>query len=118
MDSSGELSVISGGNVKLASDVSEVARNSRRKRESNGSGKRENVSGGYSQLGSESGYGSEPWYRDDMELGYDDEVDEEEDDSRLLFWDAEFGGTFYCVTCTSAGIWNFHSLEILINSKV
>nr|CAD1833294.1 unnamed protein product [Ananas comosus var. bracteatus] len=36
--------------------------------------------------GNESGYGSEPGYRGDGELGYGDELDEEEDDGRLLFW--------------------------------
>ncbi|GKA37528.1 hypothetical protein Tco_0724093 [Tanacetum coccineum] len=36
--------------------------------------------------GNESGYGSEPGYRGDAELGYGDEFDEEEDDARLLFW--------------------------------
>ncbi|CAA3000014.1 Hypothetical predicted protein [Olea europaea subsp. europaea] len=96
-DSSGELFVNGGGDANWASDVSEVARNPRRERESNGSGERENVTSGYGQSGNfdshgnESGYGSEPGYRGDVELGYDDEVDEEEDDSRLLFWGEEFG---------------------------
>ncbi|CAN6467737.1 unnamed protein product [Victoria cruziana] len=34
----------------------------------------------------ESGYVSEPGYRGDVEFGYGDELDEEEDDSRILFW--------------------------------
>ncbi|KAI3460804.1 hypothetical protein Pfo_017467 [Paulownia fortunei] len=90
-DSSGELF----GDANWASDVSE--RNSRREREGNGGGERENVSAGYGQFGNcdsqgnESGYGSEPGYRGDVELGYGDEFDEEEDDPRALFWGEEFG---------------------------
>ncbi|KAL4202749.1 hypothetical protein AMTRI_Chr02g265150 [Amborella trichopoda] len=34
----------------------------------------------------ESGYGTEPGYRGDGELGYGDEFDDEEEDTRLLFW--------------------------------
>ncbi|CAA3003495.1 Hypothetical predicted protein [Olea europaea subsp. europaea] len=95
-DSSGELFVNGGGDANWASDVSEAARNPRRERESNGSGERENVNSVHGQLGqfdnqgNESGYGSEPGYRGDVEFGYGDEVDEEEDDSRLLFWGEEF----------------------------
>ncbi|PIM99658.1 hypothetical protein CDL12_27846 [Handroanthus impetiginosus] len=87
-DSSGELF----GDPNWASDVSD--RNSRREREGSGGGEREHVSGGYGQFGNcdsqgnESGYGSEPGYRGDAELGYDDE---EEDDPRVLFWGDEFG---------------------------
>ncbi|GFZ04588.1 hypothetical protein Acr_17g0001600 [Actinidia rufa] len=43
--------------------------------------------------GNESGYGSEPGYRGDAEFGYGDEVDEEEDDLRLMFWGEKLGGT-------------------------
>ncbi|XP_059625673.1 uncharacterized protein LOC132268832 isoform X2 [Cornus florida] len=90
-DSSGELFV--NGDANWASDVSEAAKNSRRERDG-GSGERENLISGFGQIGNfdnqgnESGYGSEPGYRGDAELGYGDEVDEEEDDSRLLFWDS------------------------------
>ncbi|CAI9778481.1 unnamed protein product [Fraxinus pennsylvanica] len=96
-DSSGELFLNGGGDANWASDVSEAARNPRRERESNGSGERENLSSGCGQLGqsdsqgNESGYGSEPGYRGDVELGYGDEIDEEEDDLRALFWGEEFG---------------------------
>ncbi|KAL1558396.1 hypothetical protein AAHA92_08871 [Salvia divinorum] len=89
-DSSGELF----GDPNWASDVSD--RNSRREREASGlgGGERENVGGGCGQFGNcdnqgnESGYGSEPGYRGDAELGYGDE---EDDDSRVLFWGDEFG---------------------------
>ncbi|KAF2586852.1 hypothetical protein F2Q70_00034994 [Brassica cretica] len=36
----------------------------------------------------ESGYGSEPGYIGDVELGYGDEYDDEEEDVKLLFWGA------------------------------
>ncbi|KAF2949863.1 hypothetical protein DAI22_01g148000 [Oryza sativa Japonica Group] len=41
----------------------------------------------------DSGYGSEPGYRGDVELGYGDEIDEEEEDGRqqLFFWGEEIG---------------------------
>lgn len=92
-DSSGELF----GDPNWASDVSD--RNSRREREGSGmgGGDRESVSGGQGQFGNcdnqgnESGYGSEPGYRGDAELG---DGDEEDDDSRVLFWGDEFGGIF------------------------
>lgn len=94
-DSSGELFV--NGDPNWSSDVSEAAKNSRRERD-NGSGEKDNLSSGFAQvgnlenLGSESGYGSEPGYRGDAEFGYGDEIEEEEDDSRLLFWGQGFGG--------------------------
>lgn len=97
-DSSGEL--FGNGDGNWASDVSE-ARNSRKERDGGGSGEKENPgvgfgpSGGFDGQGNESGYGSEPGYRGDAEFGYGDELDEEEDDSRLLFWGNRFGGTFY-----------------------
>ncbi|GFP85589.1 hypothetical protein PHJA_000702600 [Phtheirospermum japonicum] len=87
-DSSGELF----GDSNWASDVSD--RISRRVREGSGGGERENSSGGCGQFGNfdnqgnESGYGSEPGYRGDAELGYDDE---EDDDPRVLFWGDEIG---------------------------
>ena len=37
-------------------------------------------------MGNESGYRSEPGYRGDVELGYGDEYDDEEEDVKLLFW--------------------------------
>ncbi|KAM7274725.1 hypothetical protein ACFE04_016591 [Oxalis oulophora] len=99
-DSSGELF----GNVAdWASDVSE-AKNSitRREREDKelgftnsaaaaaaGGGLGAGSGGGQFGLdvqGNESGYGSEPGYRGDAEFGYGDEFDEEEEDTRLLFW--------------------------------
>ncbi|KAL9435664.1 hypothetical protein AB3S75_021855 [Citrus x aurantiifolia] len=99
-DSSGEL--FGNGEANWASDVSE-ARNSRRERDNgNGSGEKENSGTGFGGqvgcleaqvLGNESGYGSEPGYRGDAEFGYGDELDEEEEDAKLLFWGNRFGGT-------------------------
>ncbi|CAH1447511.1 unnamed protein product [Lactuca virosa] len=100
-DSSGELFVNGGGggDVNWTSDASEAAARNLR-RESSGGGDRE-MSNSYMGLhhhhgnldnqGNESGYGSEPGYRGDAEFGYGDELDEEEDDSRLLFWGNRFG---------------------------
>nr|GLL30624.1 uncharacterized protein LOC109191297 [Ipomoea trifida] len=97
-DSSGELFV--NGDVNWASDVSEAARNSRRRERDGGSAERESsIAASHSQFGNaesqgnESGYGSEPGYRGDGEIGYGDEFDEEEDDQRLLFWGHEFGAS-------------------------
>ncbi|TQD84195.1 hypothetical protein C1H46_030285 [Malus baccata] len=94
-DSSGEL--FGNGDANWASDVSE-ARNSRKERDGGGgSGEKENVGvgfgpiGGFDVQGNESGYGSEPGYRGDAEFGYGDEFDEEEEDSRVLFWGDQFG---------------------------
>ncbi|KAK9282560.1 hypothetical protein L1049_005481 [Liquidambar formosana] len=93
-DSSGELFV--NGDANWASDVSE-AKNPRRERDGGGGGERENLVGGFGQFGvydaqgNESGYGSEPGYRGDAEFGYGDELDEEEEDQRLLFWGDRFG---------------------------
>lgn len=39
-----------------------------------------------------SGYGSEPGYRGDGELGDGDEFDEEEEDGKSMFWGDRFGG--------------------------
>ncbi|EOX95076.1 hypothetical protein QUC31_004839 [Theobroma cacao] len=91
-DSSGEL-FGNGADAYWASDVSE-ARNSRRERGDGGSGEKESLGGqfgGFDAQGNESGYGSEPGYRGDGEFGYGDEVDEEEEDARLLFWGHHFG---------------------------
>ncbi|KAG5231741.1 mitochondrial zinc maintenance protein [Salix suchowensis] len=84
-DSSGELFV--NGDANWASDVSE-AKNSIKERE-----EKENLLGvgcAFGNLDSESGYGSEPGYRGDAEFGYGDEVEEEEEDARLLFWGHHF----------------------------
>ncbi|XWS76571.1 hypothetical protein CRYUN_Cryun01aG0187800 [Craigia yunnanensis] len=97
-DSSGEL-FVNGGDAYWASDVSE-ARNSRRERGDGGSGEKESLGGvggqfgGFDAQGNESGYGSEPGYRGDGEFGYGDEVDEEEEDARLLFWGDHLGDTY------------------------
>ncbi|KAL8143081.1 hypothetical protein V2J09_016113 [Rumex salicifolius] len=91
-DSSGELFGHGNGcgEANWSSDVSD-ARNSRRER--NVTGERENPGSGLgidSQV-SESGYGSEPGYRGDGEFGYEDEIDEEEEDARFLLWGERFG---------------------------
>ncbi|KAF5744137.1 hypothetical protein HS088_TW08G00733 [Tripterygium wilfordii] len=93
-DSSGEL--FGNGDANWASDQSE-AKNSRREKDG-GSGEKENLGGGFGQFGggfdaqgNESGYGSEPGYRGDAEFGYEDELDEEEEDARLLFWGLQLG---------------------------
>lgn len=87
-DSSGELFC----EANWSSDVSEAARNSRRDRDLSVG---EKEGGGFGlgfgigvvdPMGNESGYGSEPGYRGDAEIGYGDEFDEEEEDSKLLFW--------------------------------
>ncbi|MBA0645582.1 hypothetical protein Goklo_013666, partial [Gossypium klotzschianum] len=91
-DSSGEL-FGNGGDSYWVSDVSE-ARNIRRERGDGGSGEKETLCGQFGVFdaqGNESGYGSEPGYRGDGEFGYGDEVDEEEDDNRLLLWGDHFG---------------------------
>ncbi|XP_021763136.1 uncharacterized protein LOC110727866 [Chenopodium quinoa] len=98
-DSSGELFVNGGasGNANgWASDVSEARRERERERDrGNGVGEREssNLGFGFDAQGSESGYGSEPGYRGDAEFGYGDEIDDEEEDTRLLLWGERFGGT-------------------------
>lgn len=89
------------GDANWASDVSEAAKNSRKERDGGGGGggERENLTTGFGHignldgLGNESGYGSEPGYRGDAEFGYGDELDEEEDDHRLMFWGEKFEGT-------------------------
>lgn len=90
-DSSGELFL--NGDGSWSSDVSD-ARASKKEGREVGSGEGTS-SGSYLGLldsqGNESGYGSEPGYRGDVELGYGDEVDEEDDDVRHLFW----GGGFF-----------------------
>ncbi|KAL3517442.1 hypothetical protein ACH5RR_020031 [Cinchona calisaya] len=99
-DSSGEM--FANGHANWSSDVSEAARNPLRERKDNGSdtGEKEHLSSGFGhaenfdQQGNESGYGSEPGYGGDVEFGYCDEVDEEEDDPRLPFWGEQFVGTF------------------------
>ncbi|CAM8979387.1 unnamed protein product [Rhodiola kirilowii] len=89
-DSSGEL-FVNGGEANWASDVSEARSSSRKEKDD-----REHATSGIAQFvglegqGNESGYGSEPGYRGDAELGYGDEFDEEEDDQRPLFWGNKF----------------------------
>lgn len=85
-DSIGELFC----EANWSSDVSEAARNSRSDRDSS-VGEKEGGGLGFGfgiveSMGNESGYGSEPGYRGDAEIGYGDEFDEEEEDSKLLFW--------------------------------
>uniref|UniRef100_A0ACD5VPJ4 Uncharacterized protein n=1 Tax=Avena sativa TaxID=4498 RepID=A0ACD5VPJ4_AVESA len=48
---------------------------------------------GVETAATESGYGSEPGYRGDVELGYGDDIDEEEEDGRqqVFFWGGEIG---------------------------
>ncbi|XP_010259559.1 PREDICTED: uncharacterized protein LOC104598949 [Nelumbo nucifera] len=93
-DSSGELFL--NGDAYWYSDISE-ARNSRREGRDAGGGERDNLGssswqiGAFDAQGNESGYGSEPGYRGDAEFGYGDELDEEEDEGRLLFWGDRFG---------------------------
>lgn len=97
-DSSGELFM--NGDANWSSDVSEAGRNNNHRKvdKDNGPGEKDNLVVGCNGqarnidgLGNESGYGSEPGYRGDAELGYGDEFDEEEEKSSLLFWEAEFG---------------------------
>ncbi|XP_058010218.1 uncharacterized protein LOC110654724, partial [Hevea brasiliensis] len=95
-DSSGEL--FGNGDANWASDVSEAKNSSRREREREREEK-ENLGigvgfgqfGNFDAQGNESGYGNEPGYRGDAEFGYEDELDEEEEDARLLFWGDQFG---------------------------
>ncbi|CAN6897113.1 unnamed protein product, partial [Brassica oleracea var. botrytis] len=52
-------------------------------------------------MGNESGYGNEPGYRGDVELGYGDEYDDEEEDVKLLFWgDEHFGSAVYVLVAS------------------
>ncbi|CAI0469712.1 unnamed protein product [Linum tenue] len=85
-DSSGEL-FGNGGDPNWASDVSEAARNSsKEEKECLVSGCGAQFGNLDAHVGADSGYGSEPGYRGDAELGYGDEFDEEEEDARPLFW--------------------------------
>ncbi|KAJ8500569.1 hypothetical protein OPV22_011121 [Ensete ventricosum] len=103
-DSSGELFV--NGDGSWGSDVSEAARMTRREgREVGGGGGLEREGSALGTLqgigsvvvlesqGNESGYGSEPGYRGDGELGYDDEFEDDDDDGKQLFWGEEIGDT-------------------------
>ncbi|XP_023528924.1 uncharacterized protein LOC111791698 [Cucurbita pepo subsp. pepo] len=90
-DSSGELFV--NGDANWSSDVSEAKNSRRREREEKdqlGSGFGSS-NGGFDAQGNESGYGSEPGYRGDGEFGYGDEIDEEDEDARLLLWGERLG---------------------------
>ncbi|KAF8392588.1 hypothetical protein HHK36_022933 [Tetracentron sinense] len=96
-DSSGDFFM--NGDANWASDVSEAKNSRRERRDGGGGGERENLGSGSSQngvvdsQGTESGYGSEPGYRGDAEIGYGDELDEKENEGRLLFWGERFGDT-------------------------
>ncbi|XP_071738331.1 uncharacterized protein [Rutidosis leptorrhynchoides] len=102
-DSSGELFV--NGDVNWASDASDVKNlrrdsggdrdnsNTNTNTNSNGYMALHHYHGNLDNQGNESGYGSEPGYRGDAEFGYGDEFDEEEDDTRLLFWGNRLGDT-------------------------
>ncbi|KAF6155582.1 hypothetical protein GIB67_004576 [Kingdonia uniflora] len=125
-DSSGEFFV--NGDANWSSDVSE-AKNSRREVSVSvrgrgrgrdvcglGGGERDSLGSGPSgswqigvldAQGNESGYGSEPGYRGDAELGYGDEFDEEEEDGRVLFWGGErLGGHSRLMSCLPAIVTN------------
>ncbi|KAH0898730.1 hypothetical protein HID58_048298, partial [Brassica napus] len=67
-----------------ASDVSEARRSRQERRDSGGEKEASGV--GVDPMGNKSGYGSEPGYRGDVEFGYGDEYDDEEEDVKLLFW--------------------------------
>ncbi|KAK2649482.1 hypothetical protein Ddye_016971 [Dipteronia dyeriana] len=105
-DSSGEL--FGNGEANWASDVSEAKNSTTNRERDNGSGEKENLGVGFGQFGgsdvpgNESGYGSEPGYRGDAEFGYEDELDEEEDDGRLLFWGDQFGAYYLSICCLLA----------------
>ncbi|KAF2592321.1 hypothetical protein F2Q70_00043166 [Brassica cretica] len=71
--------------VNWASDVSEARRSRQERRGS--SGEKEASGVGVDPMGNKSGYGSEPGYRGDVEFGYGDEYDDEEEDVKLLFWE-------------------------------
>ncbi|WZZ37268.1 hypothetical protein YC2023_020669 [Brassica napus] len=58
-------------------------------------------------MGNESGYGSEPGYRGDVELGYGDEYDDEEEDVKLLFWGASNFGIISSDAPAFAVVLNF-----------
>ncbi|GAB2220243.1 hypothetical protein Droror1_Dr00007886 [Drosera rotundifolia] len=94
-DSSGEMFNGNGNGGGWGSDVSE-ARSLRRERGEgggNGIGERENSGCGVAldERWSESGYGSEPGYRGDAEFGYGDELDEDDEDARILLLEKRFG---------------------------
>lgn len=104
-DSSGELFV--NGDWSSGWDINEprISRKESRdvgggaglERESSGFGPFQGGgwSGALESQGIESGYGSEPGYRGDGELGYGDEFDEDDDDGRQLFWGKQFGGKVF-----------------------
>ncbi|PKA50982.1 hypothetical protein AXF42_Ash007638 [Apostasia shenzhenica] len=95
-DSSGEFFV--SGDGSWASDVSEARVWRKDGREGGGGGlEREGLAfgsypAGLDSQGNESGYGSEPGYRGDGEFGYGDELDEEDEDGKQLFWGGGLGG--------------------------
>lgn len=84
-----------GGEGSWGSDASETRISKREMEKESGSGC---CYGGFqgnevmALQGNESGYGSEPGYRGDGELGEEDgEFDEEEEDAKLMFWGDRFG---------------------------
>ncbi|KAH0470901.1 hypothetical protein IEQ34_000624 [Dendrobium chrysotoxum] len=82
-DSSGELFL--NGDGSWGSDISEV----RVLRREGGGGEGSSFGpypGGPDSQGNESGYGSENGYRGDAEFENGDEVDEEDEDGKHLFW--------------------------------
>ena len=91
-DSSGELFL--NGDANWGSDVSDV-RPSRREGKDLGSGclmDRDIFHGVHDFQWNDPGYGSETGYRGDAEFGYGEEIDEEEEDGRLIFWGDRSGG--------------------------
>ncbi|KAL0928669.1 hypothetical protein M5K25_000579 [Dendrobium thyrsiflorum] len=86
-DSSGELFL--NGDGSWGSDISE-ARVLRREGGGVEGSSFGSYPGGPDSQGNESGYGSENGYRGDAEFGYGDEVDEEDEDGKHLFWGGRF----------------------------
>ncbi|TYK29505.1 uncharacterized protein E5676_scaffold655G001060 [Cucumis melo var. makuwa] len=116
-DSSGELFV--NGDANWSSDVSE-AKNSRREREEKdhlGSGF-VSSNGGFDAQGNESGYGSEPGYRGDGEFGYGDEIDEEDEDARLLLWGERLGGHNAVMALVGYLVRHLFLVQQLLGSKI
>uniref|UniRef100_A0A0D3AYG3 Uncharacterized protein n=1 Tax=Brassica oleracea var. oleracea TaxID=109376 RepID=A0A0D3AYG3_BRAOL len=81
----------------FSSEIAQERRDSSREKEASGFGFAVEVD----PMGNESGYGSEPGYRGDVELGYGDEYDDEEEDVKLLFWgDEHFGSAVYVLVAS------------------
>ncbi|KAH0880537.1 hypothetical protein HID58_067931 [Brassica napus] len=93
----------------LISSIDSTLRNGqcRRSRQERRDSSREKEASGFGfavevdPMGNESGYGSEPGYKGDVELGYGDEYDDEEEDVKLLFWgDEHFGSAVYVLVAS------------------